>query len=161
MQKKTLVVYYSNSGNTRKAAEYIAKAMDAEADAVETTAFGRGFWNYLKRGWYSLRKVLVPIKPTAYDPSKFDLVIVGAPVWAGHVANPIRSYLAEYSASLPKVAFFVTLGGSGAAGALRDMREISGLNPLAELEISEKDRKTNKDVSKMNDYISHFGKLTS
>jgi len=158
MQKKTLVVYYSDSGNTRKVAEYIAKASGADVEAVRTTVFGHGFWSYLKKGWYSLRQRVIPINPSFHDPSKFEVVIVGAPIWAGHVANPIRSYLATHAGNLPKVAFFVTMGGSGADNALREMRQISGLHPLAELEISERDRKKNQDISKMDDFISHFSK---
>ncbi len=150
MTKKILVVYYSDSGNTKKVADYIANAKGATVVAVKTDVFGKGFWNYMKRAWCSLREKIVPIDPIAEDPSKFDLVVVGAPVWAGHVASPIRSFLAEYSGKISGIAFFVTAGGAGTDGALKDMRQISKMEPIAELAINDKDRKTQHDQSQMN-----------
>ncbi len=157
MLKTILIIYYSDSGHTKKVAEYIANSTGAVVESIETEVFGTGIWNYLKRAWCSLRKEIIPINPVINDPSQFDLVIVGAPVWAGHVANPIRSYLTEYSRKISQVAFFVTLGGSGSKGALRDMQEISGLIPIAELEITESDFKGKQDISKMASYVASIG----
>jgi len=128
MKKKILITYYSETGHTRKIAEYIGDKTDAVVEVVETGYFAKGFLAYLKRGWLSYRKRNIPINAPGHDPSEFDLLIVGAPVWAGHVACPIRSYLATYKGQLPEVAFYVTMGGSGGQGALRDMREITGLS---------------------------------
>lgn len=160
-KKRVLVVYYSDSGHTRKAAEYIANATDGVVEAVTTPILKKGIWGYIKRIWLSLHQKTIAINESEHDPSHFDLVVVGAPVWASHVANPIRSYLTEYCDNFPEVAFFVTMGMHGGEGALRDMRDVSGCAPLTELQISETDRKTDLDVSKMNSFISQFGRLYS
>jgi len=157
MVKKILIVYYSDTGNTEKVAKQIANETAAVVEAIDTPVFGKGIWNYIKRAWYALRKKVIPIKDIENDPAQFDLVIVGSPVWAGHVASPIRSYLMKYSKKISKIAFFVTLGGRGAKGAFKDMRQISGLTPIVELEISDQDRKTKQDLSIISYFVTKLG----
>ncbi|PHZ85791.1 flavodoxin family protein [Paremcibacter congregatus] len=157
MTKNILIVYYSDSGNTRKAAEYIANKLDAVMEQVKTPAFGHGVWGYFKKGWFSWRKRQVPIAPVVHDPANFDLLIVGAPVWAGHVASPIRSYLSTEAAKAqkaPRVAFFVTEGGSGGSRALQEMRELLNVKTICELEINDHDRKVQQDISMMENFVS-------
>lgn len=156
MEKKVLVIYYSDTGNTEKVAQHIANETAAVVEAIGTPVFGKGIWNYLKRAWYALRKKVIPINDIENDPAQFDLVIIGSPVWAGHVASPVRSYLMKYSSKISKIAFFVTLGGNGSAGALKDMRELSGLKPAVELIINQNDFRTDEELMKTRRYAAYL-----
>ena len=157
MVRKVLIVYYSDTGKTAKVAQHVGNDTTAIVEAIDTPVFGKGIWNYLKRAWFALRKKVIPIKDIENDPALFDLVVVGSPVWAGHLASPMRSYLLKYSNKISKIAFFVTLGSSGAKGAFKDMRQISGLTPIAELAINDQDRKIKQDLSMMSYFATQLG----
>lgn len=47
-----------------------------------------------------------------HDPSFYDLVVIGSPVWAWLVSSPVRAYLTAMKPWLPDVAFFCTLGAT-------------------------------------------------
>jgi|TARA_R110002096_G_scaffold415163_1_gene616624 flavodoxin len=156
MEKTVLVIYYSDTGNTEKVARHIANETGAVVEAIHTPVFGKGIWNYLKRAWYALSKKVIPINDIENDPSQFDLVIIGSPVWAGHVASPVRSYLMKYSSKFSSIAFFVTLGGSGGESALQDMKDLSDLEPEVELIINQKDFRADDASIKTRRYASYL-----
>ena len=66
---KGIVIYYSRSGNTKKMAEIIAKAMDEAGLATECK---------------SVDKVKVE------DVFGYDAIVVGSPTYYGHMAGPIK-----------------------------------------------------------------------
>jgi hypothetical protein len=86
-----------------------------------------------------MRALPVEIKPAKRNPASYDLVVLGSPVWVGHVSSPMRAYLSAQSDMLPQVALFVTEGGSGGAKALAEMTALAGRRPVAILEIRAKD----------------------
>ncbi|HYX46467.1 MAG TPA: hypothetical protein VE820_06575, partial [Sphingomicrobium sp.] len=65
----------------------------------------------------------------------YDLVVLGSPVWAGHVSSPMRAYIGRCSGKLGQVALFVTEGGSGGPNALAEMAALAGRHPAATLEL--------------------------
>ncbi|HKL46764.1 MAG TPA: hypothetical protein VJ906_11055 [Roseovarius sp.] len=71
------------------------------------------------------------------DPSDFDLVILGTPVWAGAPAPAVNAYIDRHRDALDRVAFFCTQGKFGAAGALSQMGRRLGHPPLATLVVNE------------------------
>lgn len=148
-----LVVFYSDTGHTRAAAERVARALDGEVEAIVAPGLGRGVTGFVKRVWTALRGRSVRIEPTRYDPDAFDLVIVGAPVWANHVAAPTRTYLEKYAAALPAVGFLLTLTGDQPGGALADMTSIVGHDPVASTAINDADRRNGHDAAKLRDFI--------
>ena len=81
----------------------------------------------------------VHLVPPAYDPSHYDVVVLGTPVWAGNISSPLRSYVAAHKAELRQVAFFCTQGGSGAEKVFPDLQELCGRAPLATLAVSDRD----------------------
>ncbi|MCP4451284.1 MAG: hypothetical protein GY809_07460 [Planctomycetes bacterium] len=134
----TLVVYYSLTGHTRQIAEAIAAAHDADLEVIEDT-FNRNTGLRSPRsaveGLLGLRSSITP--PT-HDPSEYDLVVVGTPVWIARLSSPVRAYLSQQRASLERVAFFCTQGAIGGKWALQDMAKVSGQWPIARMIISER-----------------------
>lgn len=61
------------------------------------------------------------IAPSQFDPANYDVVVVGSPVWAAHVATPVRSYLKRHAPSLVHVGMFCTMGSSGGDETLAEM----------------------------------------
>ncbi|MHC4171882.1 MAG: flavodoxin family protein [Planctomycetota bacterium] len=71
---KAIVVYYSRSGNTKKMAEIIAKAMNESDLPTEC-------------------KPVDKVKPE--DLLGFDAIVIGSPTYYGHMAGPIKELFDE------------------------------------------------------------------
>jgi len=71
-----------------------------------------GICGFLIGGRDALMRKETKINEIKKDPSKYDLIIVGSPLWAGNMAPAIRTYLNKYKADIKSVAFFATSGSS-------------------------------------------------
>ncbi len=128
---KTLVVYFSRTGYTRRLAEEIAARCDADLESIQEAQRRSGVLGYWRSAREALGRTAVDIRALEKDPARYELVILGTPVWAGHVSSPMRAYLATNRAKLRQVAFFGTEGGSGAEKVFREMAELCGVAPTA------------------------------
>lgn len=128
---KTLVVYYSRTGNTADLARRIAVGLDAQIDEIIDRTNRQGILGYLRSGrdaWLERRTELVPAK---IDPSAFDLVVIGTPIWNFSLSSPVRTFLADHRNTMRSVAFFCTMGGRGDERVFRQMQEACGKVPVA------------------------------
>ncbi len=130
---RTLVVYYSRTGTTRKVGQEVAKALEAELEEITDRTPRAGVLGYLRAGRDSLLRRGADIEPPGHDPSHYDLVVVGTPVWAFSMACGVRTYLIRQKDKLPEVAFFLTTGGSGVKRTFRHMAALCGKEPVATL----------------------------
>ena len=137
-----LLTYYSRTGNTERVAEEIATACHATVEKLQETRWRSGFLAYLRSGREAWKKIAAPIQPTKEDPTHFDVVALGTPVWAGHLASPMRTYVEAHARKSRQVAFFCTQGGAGADKVFRDMAALCGTEPVATLVVTEKELKT-------------------
>lgn len=78
---RTLVVYYSRTGNTRAMAEMISASLGSEIEELIDETNRDGILGYIKAGMDASRKKTTPIAEPKHNPADFDLVIVGTPVW--------------------------------------------------------------------------------
>jgi flavodoxin len=122
---KTAVVVYSLDGNCALVAEEIKSQLNAELirifteDEKKRSKIGKILWG----GGMAVRGKKPPLKPYSFDPSAFDLIILGAPVWAGHPAPPIKTFLSNTAITGKKVALFVCHGG-GKGSSLKKFRAL-------------------------------------
>lgn len=135
---RILVVYYSRTDYTRTLAGEIAAALEADVERLHDGCNRLGVWGYLRCTREAIKKRTIEILPPAYDPSGYDLVVLGTPVWAGNMSSPLRSYIVAQKAQLPQVALFCTQGGSGAQKVFRDMAELCGKAPVASLALTDR-----------------------
>jgi flavodoxin len=132
---KTLVAYYSRSGNTRFVAQKIAEGLDADLCEIVDKKNRNGKWGFLTGGYSAFREKLTEIEVTK-SVEAYDLIIVGSPVWAGKITPAIRTFLVRENVSEKKLGFFVTLGGNKPEKALKSLRKIiSPKLPIEELAI--------------------------
>ena len=110
---KALVVYYSYSGNTKLIAETIASALDADIEPLKPekplNASGAGYVMWGLRQLVSQSKP--PLLPLEHDPSAYDLIIIGTPVWSYTYAPPVRTFLEDTDLSGKQAALFCCHGG--------------------------------------------------
>ena len=114
---KTLIIYYSWSGNTKRVAEKIHHEVN-NSDLVEIKVPAGTF----SADMYETNDIfkeqietnqLPQINLPKVDFEQYDLILIGSPVWSGMPASPIKSFLNElqrvnYSG---KVASFFTDAG--------------------------------------------------
>ena len=71
-----------------------------------------------------------PLQPYEARLDRFDLVILGFPVWAGNLTPPIRTFLKENDLSGRRVAAFACQSGAGAEKAFGRLRACLGRKAL-------------------------------
>ena len=128
---KCAVIYFSWSGNTRFAAETVAKKAGADlfeikAEKPYNADFGK-CCDEAKPECYG--KTLRAIKPIeGLDLAKYDVVFVGTPNWWGTMAPPVRTWLTQNAAALKgkTMCLFQTHGGGGMQRVGKEFAEIFG-----------------------------------
>ncbi|MFP4424526.1 MAG: flavodoxin family protein [Candidatus Woesearchaeota archaeon] len=144
---KTLIIYFSRTDTTRKVSEALAGKLKADIARITEPTNRNGAIGYIRSGKEASFRQLPKIDPIKADPTKYDLVIIGTPVWAFTMSSPIRSFLTPNT--LRKVAFFCTMNGSGARRTFKDMQALAG-EPIAKASF------LTKDVHKGNYSIDEF-----
>lgn len=129
--QRILVVYYSRSGTTRKIAESLSEALKCDVEEIVEVTGRAGILGYLRSLVEAMQKRPSAIASGQRDPSFYDLIIIGTPVWAWSVSSPVRAYLIANKERLPQVAFFCTLGGAGSERAFGQMQCLVGRTPRA------------------------------
>jgi flavodoxin len=140
MGTSTLIAYYSMSGHTRELANEIRSAVDADIEEIREPHARHGLSGVARAFMDSVIRRTPPILSADHDPAKYDLVLLGGPVWAGRMAAPVRSYAKRYASQAPHVAFFCTEGSRGADSAFADLERLCMHPPRATLTIDEKHR---------------------
>lgn len=133
MASHTLIAYYSMSGNTRNLANEIRNAMQAELEEINEPRPRHGLGGVVRAMFDAVARRMPPILPASHNPSDYDLLVIGGPVWAGRMAAPVRTYAKRYGARAPHVAFFCTEGGRGADTAFAELEELCLKRPEATL----------------------------
>jgi flavodoxin len=150
----TLIVFYSRTGTAKKIAENIAQKLNAELEEIKTKKDRKGPLGYILSGKEAMQKTPAEIEPTTKNPTTYDLVIFGSPIWSWNLSSPMRAYLEKNKSDLKKVAFFCTMGGSGDDVAFAEMEKICGQKPLATLTLTTKEVLQNKIAVKIQEFIA-------
>lgn len=110
---KTLIAFYSLTGNTKKIAIAIAQATKGDLleikakKEIPASGFGKYFWV----GKQVMRKEMPELLPLDKNPADYDLIFLGTPVWAGNFAPAIRSFIAQTKLKNKKITLFCAHGG--------------------------------------------------
>jgi len=124
---KSAVIYYSFSGNTRKAAELLREFLSGRGsvEMIELAALdeSKSFLGQCRRAFAHVKGKISPAK---LDLSGYDMVFFGTPVWAFGPAPAMNAYLEGVSGLQDKNAvLFATYGsGAGKGRCLDYMQEV-------------------------------------
>jgi flavodoxin len=153
---KTLVVYYSRTSFTKKIAEIIAGKLSADIEEVKDSKNRQGMLGYLSAGRDASLRKTTTLEEARYNPTDYDQVIVGTPIWSWNVSTPIRTYLRNNKGKFKKVAFFSTMGGSGDKRAYTDMTMECGSEPATTLALMTKEVAQNSFTEKLDNFIKEL-----
>ena len=128
---KTLIVYYSMSGNCEFAANSIAEKLGADILRIEPEKAypDSGFKKFLYGGRSAVMGEMPPLVPYKFEPEQYGRVILGFPVWAANPAPPMRTFIRDNLEALKakRLAVFACQGGSGANKAFSKLKKKFGL----------------------------------
>src|SRR5665647_567433 len=146
---RTLVVFYSRSGTTRRIAEALAETLKCDLEEITEPKPRTGFLGYIRSLLEARRKRPSIIAPNKHDVASYDLVVIGTPVWAWSLSSPVRAYLTTTASQLPEVAFFCTLGGKGSESDFAQMAAIVGKRPRAVCAITQREVLSGRHVERL------------
>lgn len=147
---KSLVVYYSRTGTTKKVGELIAKQLKADSEEILDVTGRMSKWAFVKSCFESALGTRPKIRATKKDPLKYGLVVIGTPVWAGTMSSPVRTYLYEHK--FKKIAFFCTAGADNPQKTFIKLEKTCGMKPLAVLHLRQE--QVDKGNFKVDDFVN-------
>ena len=122
---KAIVVYFSRSGVTRAAAEYIAGRLGADIFEIEAAEpYPAEFRPTVQRALREIQDGLRVELAAMPDVSGCELVIIGSPTWCGTFAPPAASFIAAAPLEGKRVGIFCTSGGSGLSGTVNEVKSL-------------------------------------
>ena len=122
---KMLVLYYSQTSNTKLVAEEIAKRLNADMEEiVATQPYEGGFKATIERCLQEREQGILPeVQPLKADLANYDVIFIGYPVWFGTYAPPVTAWLKTVDLSGKKVVPFCTFGSGGLESSMKDLTE--------------------------------------
>lgn len=123
---KTLIVYFSWSGNTRAVANTIQELTGCDIVEIEVEEPYSSVYNEVTaRARQELDNDIRPALVTQVkNIGEYDTLIVGTPIWSSRLAPPVKSFLAMYDLTGKRIAPFCTHGGSGTAQSINNIRSV-------------------------------------
>ena len=106
---KSLVVYYTRTGNTKIVAETIAAELGSDLEEIVDLKKRAGKLGWILAGKDSTQEKGTKIAPTKLAPADYDLIVIGTPIWAWKPTPAIRTYIVNNDFSGKKVALFFTM----------------------------------------------------
>ena len=122
---KVLVLYYSQTGNTRQVAQEISTRLGADMEEiVAVNPYDGDFQQTIARSMQEREEGVLPeIQPLKVDIKDYDIIFLGYPIWFGTYAPPVVSFLGKVDFSGKKLVPFCTFGSGGLDSSIRDLKE--------------------------------------
>ena len=138
---KTLVAYFSATGNTAKVAEKLAKVVEADLFEIKPeqvyTDADLNWRNEKSRSSIEMNdKTSRPaIANKVADMSQYDTVFVGFPIWWGREPSIIDTFMESYDFSGKKVIPFATSGSSDIGDTAENLKALA---PNAQVDVGKR-----------------------
>ena len=123
--KKILVAYFSWSGNTKDAAQYIAQKLGADEFEIKREKPYPTEYEPCREEAHAEIGSRPAIVGKVENMEQFDVVFVGLPVWAGTAPMPVFTFLEQYDFAGKTVIPFCTCY----TAASRSLRDIAKATP--------------------------------
>lgn len=123
---KSLVVYFSWSGNTENVAKSIQSQTDSDLfEIVPQTPYSDDYNTVLDLAQEEQRTGVHPaISGSIENIEQYDVIYVGYPNWWGDMPMILYTFFDTYDLSGKTIAPFCTSGGSGLSGTVNEIKEL-------------------------------------
>lgn len=122
---KSVIIYYSRSGNTEKIAKRIQEKFSSDTVFVEPEEAYGNYVSSLFRVEVEMIKGKKPIAKTKIkDLSQYDVIFLGFPVWDGEMPVFMKEYIKECNIQEKIVVPFATAGSNGYKSSLECVHKL-------------------------------------
>lgn len=124
-----MIPYFSYSGNTEKAANYISKVLKAKYGEANVSLVEIEMQNPYRGGIYDAsQKDLMsdfrpPLKTRINGIESYDVVLLGYPTWWATLPMPVFTFLESYDFSGKTVVSFSSHGGTRYGDSVSDLNK--------------------------------------
>lgn len=128
--EKTVVVYFSGTGNTREVANLLAKEADADIyEIVPENVYTSDDLNYNDDNCRANQEMNDDTARPAISNdlsavSEYDVIYLGYPIWWGTAPRIIQTFIESYDISGATVYLFCTSGSSGIEKSISDLQQL-------------------------------------
>lgn len=120
---KTLVVFFSRSGNTDLMARKIAELKKAHVIPIQSERNKIGFSGWIE-ALRDARKTATEISPSKVDLSKYDTIYIGSPIWLYSPAPQVFEFAKNNDFSGKKVILFNSMNSKFEQKYIDDFKNI-------------------------------------
>ena len=127
-ESKPLVVYFSATGTTAKAARMIAEVTGGTLyEIVPQQAYTSDDLDWNDRQSRSSVEMNNPqarpaLKNTKLDVATYDVIFIGYPIWWNQAPRIINTFIESYNLKGKTLVPFATSGGSGISNSVRELK---------------------------------------
>ena len=125
---RSIVIYFSATGNTERVASYIAEITGADIFAIEPatpyTSEDLDYRDAESRVSVVQNVELVSDSVDGWD--EYDTVYIGYPIWWGVAAWPVSSFVSQNDFDGKTIVPFCTSASSGASTSSENLAELAG-----------------------------------
>jgi flavodoxin len=124
---KTLVVYYSWSGNTRTLAQQIHKLVGGDIfEILPVEAYPEDYDKCVTQAKQEIQSGYLPeLREAVKNIGQYDIIFVGSPNWWSTIAPPVAAFLSQYDLSGKTVVPFCTHGSGGKAQCFANIAKLT------------------------------------
>ena len=124
---KTLVLFYSFEGNTKRVAELIASSIGADIEEIKPVKEmkSKGFSKFIWGGGQVVMNKKPKLKPLQVNLDDYKTILLGTPIWVGTFSPPISTLLENGYLKNKRIAYFFTHEG-GADKAVEKVKAVIG-----------------------------------
>ena len=155
-KKKILIVYYSFSGNNEVLAKKLQARLNCDIYKITETRTRNTFDIFLDIIFRRNPKVQKPY----ISLNQYDYILLVAPIWAGRIANPVKTFLKMDRSNIHSYSFITLCGGGNNIKVENELSNILDSGPQAILELTVNDLLPLEKRNKVK-YTSNFQVKTS
>lgn len=105
---KTIVIYFSRSGYTKKLAYEIANKTSQDIYEIKTTEKIKGNLGFWWCGRFGMHKWKMNLEEIKLDLTKYEEITICTPVWVFGISSPIRTFCTIVKGKIKKVNYVST-----------------------------------------------------
>ena len=155
---RPLIVFYSLTGSTRHLAERLAAALGgADLEEIGCARYRTGGLGFARAAVEAALGIVPPLERVPGCAGR-DLVLIGAPVWAGRAAPPLVAWLARKPSLPARTGVFLSSGAGGDQAAAFDrLIRAMPVAPRARLSLSEAEVKAGGGGDRVDAFLAALG----
>lgn len=109
---KSLILYYSRTGNTANVARVLHKNTKSDIEEIKDRTDRSGILGYLRSGKDALFGKEADVEGLKYEINDYNSIFIGGPVWVLRPATPISTMIKRLDLKNKNIILFVTCGGN-------------------------------------------------